>query len=368
MRKLCDEGVTFKCPGRSCNACRDSIALANGLHRLDYKIFVVADMLWTKEALGVKASCCSLCGHERGSGGGGYDSGDAVLFTQEDFEAVNADFYALMTAHEELGDSSDFWASLQYAAFLKKHPKHVGPNHFSFLPSIMGVLDNCHTGMALAVKDCGATIIAYALKLESEGKSGLARLVSALRKGALHDVARRIELVIKDVEEYNKTIGESTAHGSGSATSMPPPKSLIKSYVRGLKTTARLRAECAELGISTKEGASNKVKDVLVFEVERGLDARAAAGLVSSLHLLSGDRLAPRHESEVLAGAAASVAYSMTIPQLGAILNKRMQLKGQEVRTMLSTKDTIIGGLNPEANLVSQALTRSLRALEPQLE
>lgn len=85
LEDLHKNGISWTCPGPSCCcACRAEVPLSDGGHVLPYWQFLLADMLWTKTALGLKATICSACGEERGHGAdGGYSCATKWRFTPE---------------------------------------------------------------------------------------------------------------------------------------------------------------------------------------------------------------------------------------------------------------------------------------------
>jgi hypothetical protein len=144
-------------------------------------------------------------------------------------------------------------------------------------------------------------------------------------------------------------------------------KELIDNYVKPL-FVARLRDECNDLLISTKDG-NNKNKDrrTLAFDLVTELVKRVANGSITSAHLMSGNRMTVEGSLSQLADAALVGDWGVTAPQLMAIISGRLKMIGRECTTLLNTYPQLITGMSTEFEVVEGAITDRLAGVDAEL-
>ncbi|KAH8094079.1 hypothetical protein JL720_4068 [Aureococcus anophagefferens] len=328
MAKLCKDGLQFRCPGESvCNACeypskspgrasiarppagRAGVKLVDGRHDVDHKMALVADQLWSRGAKGFKA---------------------------------NDSFFAYYAEWEKDTGDVTFEKSRFYSAFQAEYPGRVGPDTFPFIPPLACVDDPVHLGLSLCAKGARDTVVAFAVRLESQDGTG---------------VARRIEYALADFSDYHKRVRNAEA---GAAA---PMGELIENYVKPLKV-ARLKLEAEDLNID-----STGSKEELKHRVLGKLKERAAS--LDPAALVFGDRLTyAASVAEVTLGDAARhcAAYKVTGAQLTAIIGKRLKLIGREVRILFNTHNLLIRAMDPSSTLISENLDAAIKVKESEMD
>jgi hypothetical protein len=327
-------------------------------------LLILADMLWLRMAQGYQTNVCPRCGFNSAlssNAPGDFGKG-RTLRTTDYHEKINASFYAaekdFLSHCPDIAES--FYKSKAFTDWKEENPGHVGPSLFPFLSSFFFHSDRLHCGLSLVPKETVGTVVWYAMKLESEGKHGILRLLSSLRRASLGLCALRIEFALKEAGAFNKEAREASNKGGRT-------KELVESYVKPL-LAPRLRVECNDLGIPTKDGKNNKDRRTLAFDLVTELVKRVADGSITPAHLLSGDRLTVEGSLQELADASlAAGEWGVTAPQLMAIISGRMKMIGRECTTLLITYPQLITGMSVEFDVVQGAITEALARVDANL-
>ena len=98
-----------------------------------------------------------------------------------------------------------FEKSRFYSAFQAEYPGRVGLDIFPFIPPLACVNDPAHLGLSLCAKGARDTVVAFAVRLESQDGTGVTRLLSALRLASLPAVRGQCKNLIEFLQLNNST-------------------------------------------------------------------------------------------------------------------------------------------------------------------
>ena len=225
---LVENGVSFRCLGLECRACKAGIKRENGSHVVLSRILISADMKWIHDAMGIKHCCCPFCmknlawnaiepfkdvpqdyglDYLKEATKGYYLALDEFIksngaarsaiakartaqplhsrtrvgaSTPEPLEATPAEGESTVPANRPvpLEVLEAFRRSPSFIRWQGKHPNNTGPNTLSFIKDLRDIcIDPLHMGWARN-KEMVDTIISYAVQLEADGKKCIQRTTS----------------------------------------------------------------------------------------------------------------------------------------------------------------------------------------------